>query len=198
MRPSEQGQAVQRARLLDEAIESVVVLPSSSALDKQNDGRLVHVSGILQVGEPLTEMDYGIAMSAIKLKRRVQMYQWEEEQTNSGQQDETKESLYTNYYYTTNWKDKLISSSKFYVQTGHHNPRIKHMPLFDDHALLVSNATEDQIRNVMLEYSSVFCKPLGPANRLNIAAIPNTNWDECRSGTPRNTHCSTNVPRRTY
>nr|CAD7424441.1 unnamed protein product [Timema monikensis] len=76
------GQAVQRARLLDEAIESVVVLPSSSALDKQNDGRLVHVSGILQVGEPLTEMEYGIAMSAIKLKRRVQMYQWEEEQTN--------------------------------------------------------------------------------------------------------------------
>ncbi|CAG2061801.1 unnamed protein product [Timema podura] len=41
----------------------------------------------------------------------------------SGQQDETKESFYTNYYYTTNWKDKLISSSKFYVQTGHHNPR---------------------------------------------------------------------------
>nr|CAD7424440.1 unnamed protein product [Timema monikensis] len=41
----------------------------------------------------------------------------------NGQQDETKESLYTTYYYTTNWKDKLISSSKFYVQTGHHNPR---------------------------------------------------------------------------
>nr|CAD7595720.1 unnamed protein product [Timema genevievae] len=73
MRPLEQGQAVQRARLLDEAIESVVVLPSSSALDKQNDGRLVYVSGILQVGEPLTEMEYGIAMSAIKLKRRVQI-----------------------------------------------------------------------------------------------------------------------------
>lgn len=31
------------------------------------------------------------------------------------------------YYYTTEWKDKLIDSDHFYIRTGHHNP--KEMPI---------------------------------------------------------------------
>lgn len=27
------------------------------------------------------------------------------------------------YYYTTEWKDKLIDSDHFYIRTGHHNPK---------------------------------------------------------------------------
>lgn len=26
------------------------------------------------------------------------------------------------YYYSMDWKDKLIDSSRFYIRTGHHNP----------------------------------------------------------------------------
>lgn len=26
------------------------------------------------------------------------------------------------YYYTMEWKDRLIDSSRFYIRTGHHNP----------------------------------------------------------------------------
>lgn len=31
------------------------------------------------------------------------------------------------YYYTTEWKDKLIDSDNFYIRTGHQNP--KEMPI---------------------------------------------------------------------
>ena len=47
--------------------------------EKQYEGRLIHLNGALSTGEPLTEPDYNIQVQAVKLKRRVQMYQWVEE-----------------------------------------------------------------------------------------------------------------------
>lgn len=64
------------AHSLDEALHNVVVIPNSMVLSPEYEGRLIHLSGPLLVSEPLTEPDYGIVMSSVKLKRRVQMYQW--------------------------------------------------------------------------------------------------------------------------
>lgn len=66
------------AHSLDEALRNVAVLSNSMTLLPEYEGRLVHLSGPLMVSEPLTEPDYGIVMSSVKLKRRVQMYQWVE------------------------------------------------------------------------------------------------------------------------
>ncbi|XP_029677315.1 transmembrane protein 43 homolog isoform X2 [Formica exsecta] len=120
-----EGRAVKVAHSLDEALRNVAVLPNSMVLSPEHEGRLVHLSGPLMVFEPLTEPDYGVVMSSVKLKRRVQMYQWieiEEEQSFGGITEDEK-----HYYYTTEWKDKLVDSDHFYIRTNHDNP--KEMPI---------------------------------------------------------------------
>lgn len=34
----------------------------------------------------------------------------------------TVETEQRTYYYTMEWKDKMIDSRSFYIQNGHHNP----------------------------------------------------------------------------
>lgn len=73
-----QGRAVKVAHSLDEALRNVAVLPNPMKVLPEYEGRLIHLSGPLKISEPLTEPDYGVIVSSVKLKRRVQMYQWVE------------------------------------------------------------------------------------------------------------------------
>lgn len=64
---------------LDEALENVVTVEVGLNQKFYNDEKLIHLVGPIMTAEPLTEPDYNIQVQAVKLKRRVQMYQWIEE-----------------------------------------------------------------------------------------------------------------------
>ncbi|XP_063219199.1 transmembrane protein 43 homolog isoform X2 [Bacillus rossius redtenbacheri] len=113
---------IRAASFLAETMKNVVTLPSALSLVESNNGKLVHLSGVIYTDEPFVVNEYGIAVSAVKLKHRVQMYQWVQEHR-SEYEDGGNDNITTHYIYFTDWKDKLINSSLFFIRPGHENPR---------------------------------------------------------------------------
>lgn len=66
---------------LDEAKEGVISIHPNRKISDLQDGQIIHIQGTLYTNEPLTEPEYNIQVQAVKLKRRVQMYQWIERTT---------------------------------------------------------------------------------------------------------------------
>ncbi|XP_064101139.1 transmembrane protein 43 homolog [Macrobrachium nipponense] len=117
-----EGRAVQTSRSLDEGYNSVVRVQSSSAVLEENNGKLVHVWGPISVLPLLTDDYYGVEISAIRLKRRVQMYQWIEEESSLRPEDTPEMPSDTSYSYSFAWRDKVVDSSAFNIPWGHENP----------------------------------------------------------------------------
>ncbi len=105
---------------------SVVVEAAAEAVDSAKEGKLVHVTGQAVTSTPLTDTYSGISVSALRLKRTVEVYQWEETS-----KSETKDKLgggqetTTTYDYTKKWSENLIDSSSFKESSSHVNPTTK-------------------------------------------------------------------------
>jgi hypothetical protein len=112
-----ESQAIMTSRALDDASRSLIEI---DAFDREallaTNGNLVHICGPIAISEPLTEPDYNIRVLSVKLKKRVQMYQWIEEATET-------ESDIGSYQYYKDWRDYLVDSNLFYISPGHHNPK---------------------------------------------------------------------------
>ena len=106
--------------------ESKVTTVQSGAVEKANEGKLVHVSGLATSKETLADPRFETisVTNSLKLERRVEMYQWKETEhteTQSGYQGGSSHR-YTKYSYDKKWSSKLIDSSQFH-ESGHDNPR---------------------------------------------------------------------------
>lgn len=111
-----EGRAVQTAKSLKEGQSSVV---SVERLDPSNEGKLVHMTGSAMTDEFLTDPQFAVNIGALRLQRRVEMYQWKEDSETT---EHTGGSKTTKYTYSQAWSDKVIDSSQFKEQ-GHDNPK---------------------------------------------------------------------------
>ncbi len=121
-----EGRAVQTQRSLTEGA-SLVVPVDAARVDPANDGKLIHLSGDLKPGAPLTDPDFTVSATALRLVRTVEMYQWKEEtktetRRNAGGSEET----ITRYEYVRTWSETRNDSSRFKRPEGHANPQMRY------------------------------------------------------------------------
>jgi hypothetical protein len=118
-----EGRAVDAIRALDRAAVAIVEV-SATSVDPQADGKLVHVSGMMQPATSARDPVFGVTGGGLlRLSRVVEMYQWKENTSSQSQQSvggsKTTETTYT---YQRVWSAQPIVSTQFKVSDGHQNP----------------------------------------------------------------------------
>ena len=117
-----EGRAIRTAQGLTEGA-GIVRSVAAERVDPANDGRLIHVTGMLSTGGTVSDPDFALRVNAVRLVRHVDVYQWKEE-THS--ETRTKfgggEERTTTYKYVRTWSDKPIDSDRFREPRGHTNP----------------------------------------------------------------------------
>jgi len=127
-----EGRAVRTAAALEEGLRDILVPETTNVVFDENNGALVLVSGELNIPDSLKDEKYGISMPAVKMRRVVQVYQWQETEdtrTGSNLQGEEHDNHEKSYSYSTDWYDYHIDSSNFASTLGHHNPHLDSWPL---------------------------------------------------------------------
>ena len=118
-----EGRAVDAIRALNRGAAAIVEV-NAAAVDPQANGKLVHVSGMMQPTTPARDPVFGVTGDGLlRLSRTVEMYQWKEESNSQSTQSvggsKTTETTYT---YQRVWSAQPIVSAQFKVRDGHQNP----------------------------------------------------------------------------
>lgn len=120
-----EGRAVRTAKGLEEGLAEFVKIDYQN-IDDSNDDKLVYAYGETSTDDILTDDEFGIEINALKLKRKVEMYQWKEfTKTRKEKKIGGGEETITDYTYKKVWSDKLINSNDFKLWEDHQNPSAK-------------------------------------------------------------------------
>lgn len=109
-----EGNNVKNLKTTAEMDKSLVEI-SSDKVDPNNEGKLIATSGKIENTEELVDTTFQVKIVTPKMRRIVEVYQWEED-------SDTDEDGNTTYQYKKVWKDEIIDSTDFH-QSGHDNPR---------------------------------------------------------------------------
>ena len=164
-----EGRAVKTYKALKEGA-GLVMSVGIDKVDQANDGKLVHISGQAETTESLSDPDFGISATAIRLERNVEMYQWKE-----SSKSETKKKLgggeetVTTYTYNKEWSSRLIDSSGFKVPDGHTNPSSMAYP--------EQSYQAGQVTVGSFTLSPGLVSKIGGAEKITLTALPDNMTD---------------------
>ncbi len=129
-----EGRAVKTARSLDEGKEILIHIDAKKP-EAKNEGKLVYAKGFTKSDDILIDSDFGIEINAIKLKRTVEMFQWEEQYSsnNKSKKDSTKQTN-TESQYKKVWSSKIINSNEFQYKNKYQNPNYFELKSFESSA----------------------------------------------------------------
>jgi hypothetical protein len=123
-----EGRAVKRHKTLQEGAGAVVSV-AADQLSPGNEGKLVHFTAEATTDEQLRDPMFGVSATALKLQRKVEMYQWvEHEKSETKKKTGGGTKTVTTYTYDKEWVSHQVDSSSF-QETGHDNPS---MPFLGD------------------------------------------------------------------
>jgi len=121
-----EGRAIKTQKSLEEGAAAVISV-DAAVIDPQNEGKLVYTTGLATTSEELQDPLFNIKTQAIRLTRKVLIYQWYESSESKTEKElggSTKTT--TSYTYAKKWSSELISSSSFKHPENHQNPTGRH------------------------------------------------------------------------
>lgn len=114
--------SIDRTRDLQEVAGKTVSVDGRT-LDPANEGKAIHFSAKAETKAGVRDEMFGITEGALKLKRTVEMYQWEEKRESKTQEKVGGgTTTTTTYRYSKEWKSGVNDSSDFKQAAGHENP----------------------------------------------------------------------------
>ncbi len=117
-----ESRAVKVDRSLEEAKRTVISV-SPDRVDPANEGKLVHVVGMITASNTVGDLEFGVDPKALFVQRKVEMYQWDETchqklETRGGDTTVVSRS----YSLDKIWHDEWIDSGKFHAPEAYPNP----------------------------------------------------------------------------
>lgn len=117
-----EGRTVRTGDAIAEAQMVTEPMPSIDKIDSAFEGKMVYATGRAVTKDELTDPVFGVKVNAIKLRRKVEYYQWVE---HSKSEKRTKlgggEETVTTYSYSAEWVDSPVNSQSFKKREGHEN-----------------------------------------------------------------------------
>ena len=110
------GDAIAEAQMVTEPI------PSIGKIDSAFEGKMVYATGRAVTKDELTDPVFGVKVNAIKLRRKVEYYQWVEHRRSEKRQKlGGGEETVTTYTYSREWVNHPVDSQSFKQMMGHEN-----------------------------------------------------------------------------